>query len=54
MATVIYGSDAAADLREEMKARIQTYKEEGKRTPCLGVILVGDNPASRSYVTGKA
>ena len=54
MATVIYGSEAAAELRQEMKERIQQYQEAGKRIPCLGVILVGDNPASQSYVKGKA
>lgn len=53
MGQVIYGSEVAQDLRNKMKERIARYKTEGKRTPCLGVILVGDNPASRSYVTGK-
>ncbi|MBR2677092.1 MAG: bifunctional methylenetetrahydrofolate dehydrogenase/methenyltetrahydrofolate cyclohydrolase FolD [Solobacterium sp.] len=54
MGTVIYGSEVAEDLRGQMAARIREYKAQGKRVPCLGVILVGDNPASRSYVTGKA
>ena len=54
MGTVIYGSEVAEELRGEMAARIREYKAQGKRLPCLGVILVGDNPASRSYVTGKA
>ena len=53
MGTVIYGSEVAEDLRGQMAARIREYKTQGKRLPCLGVILVGDNPASRSYVTGK-
>ncbi len=54
MGSVIYGSEVADDLREQMAERIREYKAQGKRLPCLGVILVGDNPASRSYVTGKA
>lgn len=54
MGTVIYGSEVAEELRGQMAARIREYKAQGKRLPCLGVILVGDNPASRSYVTGKA
>ena len=53
MATVIYGSEAAVELRQQMKERIQKLKEDGKRIPCLGVILVGNNPASQSYVKGK-
>lgn len=54
MGTVIYGSEVAEELRGQMATRIREYKAQGKRLPCLGVILVGDNPASRSYVTGKA
>ena len=48
MGTVIYGSEVAEELRGQMVARIREYKAQGKRLPCLGVILVGDNPASRS------
>ena len=35
------------------REKVNKYKEEGKRIPKLGVILVGDNPASVSYVKGK-
>lgn len=53
MGTVIYGSEVAKQLRSEMKQKVDQLAGEGKRLPCLGVILVGDDPASRSYVTGK-
>ena len=53
MAEVIYGSELSKELREEMKQTIDTYKEKGYRAPCLAVILVGNDPASESYVKGK-
>jgi methylenetetrahydrofolate dehydrogenase (NADP+)/methenyltetrahydrofolate cyclohydrolase len=52
-ARIIEGQAVAAAIREELKARIGALKARGI-TPGLGVILVGDDPASVSYVTGKA
>ena len=52
MATIIYGSELAMELKEEMKEEVSALARE-KRVPCLAVILVGDNPASLSYVTAK-
>lgn len=43
----------SAELKAKMKERVDHLKEEGKRIPCLSVILVGDNPASQSYVKSK-
>ena len=51
-ATIIDGKQIAADMREELKQRVAGLKEKGV-VPGLGVILVGDDPASRSYVTAK-
>lgn len=51
---ILYGSELAAKLQEEMKETIDALRSEGKRLPCLSVILVGDNPASQSYVRSKA
>jgi methylenetetrahydrofolate dehydrogenase (NADP+)/methenyltetrahydrofolate cyclohydrolase len=51
-ATIIDGKQTAADMREELKKEVAKLKEEGI-VPGLGVILVGDDPASRSYVTAK-
>lgn len=39
-------------MRREIAADVAELKAKGV-TPGLGVLLVGDNPASRSYVTGK-
>lgn len=51
-AEVINGKDLAKELREKMKNEVSELKEKGL-TPHLTVILVGDDPASRSYVSGK-
>jgi methylenetetrahydrofolate dehydrogenase (NADP+)/methenyltetrahydrofolate cyclohydrolase len=51
-AQIIDGKKIAAAMREELKARIANLKEKGI-VPGLGVILVGDDPSSVSYVTGK-
>ena len=51
-AQIIDGKQVAAAMREELKARIANLKEKGI-VPGLGVILVGDDPSSVSYVTGK-
>lgn len=53
MATVVYGSEIAKDIKADLKICIDQLKEQGKRVPKLVVILVGDNQASISYVTGK-
>lgn len=49
---ILDGKALSAEMREELKARVEPLKEKGI-TPGLGVLLVGDDPASRSYVTAK-
>lgn len=51
-AIIISGKEVAAQKREEMKREVQTLKEQGIE-PGLAVILIGDHPASHSYVKGK-
>ena len=51
-ATIIDGKAIAAQVRGEVAEKVSTLKAKGI-TPCLAVILVGENPASVSYVTGK-
>ena len=51
-ARIIDGKQIAADMREELKEEITRLKKQGI-VPGLGVILVGDDPASQSYVTAK-
>ena len=49
---IIDGKAVAADIRANVAKKVQELKEKGV-APALSVILVGDNPASVSYVTGK-
>ncbi len=51
-AVIIDGKQIAADVRAEVAAKVSELKKKGIE-PCLAVILVGENPASVSYVTGK-
>ena len=52
-AKVIDGKKLAAETRAEIARRVAALKAEKGVTPGLAVILVGDNPASVSYVTAK-
>ena len=51
-AQIIDGKQVAADMRAELKAEVEKLKQKGI-VPGLGVVLVGDDPASKSYVTAK-
>ncbi|MCQ2590561.1 MAG: bifunctional methylenetetrahydrofolate dehydrogenase/methenyltetrahydrofolate cyclohydrolase FolD [Treponema sp.] len=51
-AIIIDGKQIAADVRQDVANKVSELKEKGI-APCLAVILVGENPASVSYVTGK-
>ena len=53
MSKVIYGSEIATEVKANLKEKVAKLAELGKRLPKLIVILVGNNPASLSYVTGK-
>ena len=50
---IIDGKELAANLRAEIAAQVAELKAQKGVTPGLAVILVGDNPASVSYVTAK-
>ena len=52
-AKAIDGKELAANLRGEIAAGVAALKAEKGIVPGLAVILVGDNPASVSYVTAK-
>ncbi len=49
---IIDGKAIAADIREKIAADVVALEEQGV-TPGLAVVLVGDDPASRVYVTMK-
>ncbi|MBN8216911.1 MAG: bifunctional methylenetetrahydrofolate dehydrogenase/methenyltetrahydrofolate cyclohydrolase FolD [Spirochaetes bacterium] len=51
-ARIIDGKALAAEIREGLKPRIDALRLKGVH-PCLCVILVGDDPASRVYVRNK-
>lgn len=51
-AAIIDGKQIAFEVRNEVAEKVKLLKEKGI-VPCLAVILVGENPASVSYVTGK-
>ena len=51
-AQIIDGKQVAADMRAVLKDEVAKLKEQGI-VPGLGVILVGEDPASQSYVTAK-
>lgn len=51
-AQIIDGKQNAVDMRAEIKEEVAKLKDEGI-VPGLGVILIGEDPASKSYVTAK-
>lgn len=52
-AQILNGKALAEKLLADIKQRIRYRESQGKRAPCLAVILVGDNPASTIYVNNK-
>ena len=52
-AKIINGNEIAQQIREELKQEVAAMKEKYNLVPGLVTILVGDNPASVSYVTAK-
>jgi len=51
-AKIIDGKAVAAEIRAEAKIEVDKLVKQGV-TPCLAVILVGENPASKAYVGSK-
>ena len=51
-AQLIDGKKVSADIREGLKKEIADVKAKGI-DPCLAVVLVGENPASKKYVSSK-
>mgnify|MGYP003312433408 CR=1 FL=1 len=52
MATLIKGKEIAATIRQEIAEEVAALKAQGI-TPGLAVVLVGDDPASCTYVRNK-
>ena len=53
MATVVSGKELSQELKDLMKLEVVQLQEQHGRVPHLVVVLVGNNPSSISYVTGK-
>ena len=51
-AQILDGKALAASIKKDLTARTAALKAKGT-VPGLGTILVGDDPASHSYVDGK-
>ena len=52
-AQLLDGKAISAELRTQVKDRVDARLQAGRRAPGLVVVLVGDNPASQVYVRNK-
>ena len=50
---IISGKEMAEKIKKEVKGKILKLEKKIKKTPCLAVIMVGENPASDVYVKNK-
>ena len=50
---IIDGKQIAQQLKEVMREQVTALAKQYGRKPCLDVIIVGENPASMSYVKSK-
>ena len=53
MTQIIDGKKISQEIKDELKAKVDLLKSEGKKIPCLAVIQVGNDPASTVYVGNK-
>ncbi len=51
--TLLDGKQIAATIREELTQQISDLVAKGQRAPKLGIVIVGHNPASETYVSNK-
>ncbi len=54
MTKIISGKDLAKEVKLNIKKEIEEFESNNYRKPKLSVILVGEDPASQSYVKGKS
>jgi len=52
-AQIISGTEIAKQIREELKQEVAELKDKHNLIPGLATVLVGEDPASQSYVSGK-
>ena len=53
MSKIIDGKALSMSIKEDVRAKVSEAVARGFRVPCLAVVIVGDDPASKSYVKGK-
>lgn len=53
MAKLIDGKQIAEDIRQELRTQIEQWVAKGNRAPQLTAILIGEDPASHTYVNNK-
>lgn len=51
---ILDGKALAKSMKEEIRKKVEAHVARGERRPGLTVLIVGDDPGSRSYVAGKA
>lgn len=51
---ILDGKALAAGMKKNIREAVDAHVARGQRRPGLAVIIVGDDPGSRSYVAGKA
>ena len=52
-ARILDGAAVAQSIREELKPRIEAFRQRAGRAPGLGIVLAGEHPASEIYVRNK-
>lgn len=54
MTKIFRCTDLAAELSQKTKSEAERFAKIAGRKPCLAVVLVGEDPASRIYVSKKS
>ncbi|CAK1542268.1 unnamed protein product [Leptosia nina] len=53
MARILDGKGLAKEIKEELQVQIENWVKQGNRAPSLRCIIVGEDPASHTYVRNK-
>lgn len=51
--TILDGRQTSSEIKDEIALEVKKIKEKGEKTPHLAAIIVGEDPASQSYVRSK-
>lgn len=54
MTQLLDGFSTSKQIREGIKSEVNKLRESNKRVPTLAVVIVGEDPASQTYVASKA